>query len=175
MSYYLVRSIDKKGLEFVLKNESPIPVVNLSVSFKSYDFSIKTNEYIAERPASSSIFDSPGENWIFKPKVNPNERISRKDTQIVSMYEAYKDEAKMLSTIVFDIIFYRESDMKQFQNKAIFFFNGEKIFSYKNALREKDLKQAIEKLSEFELRIMLGKMKIRDSQSGGSRLYQKAE
>ena len=175
MSYYLVRSIDKKGLEFVLKNESPIPVVNLSVSLKSYDYSTKLNKYIAERPAISTIFDSPGENWIFKPKVNPKEPIGRKDTQIISMFEAYKDEAEMLSAIVFEITFYREFDMKQFNNKAIFFFTGEKIYSYQNALSEEGLKQAIEKLPEFEQRIMLGIMKIKDRQKGGSRLYQKAE
>lgn len=175
LSYYLVRSIDKKGLEFVLKNESPIPVVNLSVSLKSYDYSTKLNEYIAERPANSTIFDSPGENWIFKPKVNPNEPIGRKDTQIISMFEAYKEEAEMLSAIVFEITFYRESDMKQFHNKAIFFFNGEKIYSYQNALREEGLQQAIEKLPEFEQKIKSGRRKIIDRQKGGSRLYQKSE
>jgi len=175
MSYYLVRSIDKKGLEFVLKNESPIPVVNLSVSLKSYDYSTKLNEYIAERPAISTIFDSPGENWIFKPKVNPNEPIGRKDTQIISMFQAYKEEAEMLSAIVFEITFYRESDMKQFHNKAIFFYNGEKIYSYQNALREEGLQQAIEKLPEFEQKIKSGMRKIIDRQRGGSHLYQKPE
>lgn len=175
MSYYLVRSIDKKGLEFVLKNESPIPVVNLSVGYTTYDFSMKLNKYLAQRPATTTIFDSPGKNWIFKPKVEPNEPIGKKDTQIISRFEFFKDLPEMISVHVFEITFYRESDMKQFHNKAIFFFNGERIYSYQNALREEGFKQAIENLPEFEQRIMTGIRKIKDRQEGGSRLYQKAE
>ncbi len=79
LDYYLVRSTDKKALEFYLKNKSPIPVVNLSVNFKSFDFYCKLNKYVVERSAASSILDSPGENWIFKSVVKPNESIGKKE------------------------------------------------------------------------------------------------
>lgn len=173
LDYYLVRSIDKKGLEFYLKNKSPIPVVNLSVSYKKFDFSVKSNKYIIERPAASSIFDSPGENWIFKPKLNPNEPIGKKDTQIISMFDFYKDRIEIIVAAIFEITFYRESDMKRFDNKAIFFFDGERIFSYKNALTQENLKAPIEQLSIFEQRL-LNFRKDTEIKKGGSRLFQKA-
>jgi hypothetical protein len=174
LSYYLVRSIDKKGLEFVLKNESPIPVVNLSVTFKAFDFDLKLNKYIVERPASSSIFDSPGENWIFKSKVNPHETIGRIDTFIVKMLDLNKEKIDLIEAMIFDITFYRESDMKLFQNKAIFFFDGEKIYSYKNALIEGNLNQPVEQLSKFEQE-MKNFRNWAEKQTGGDRFYQKAE
>jgi hypothetical protein len=173
LDYYLVRSIDKKGLEFYLKNKSPIPVVNLSVSYKKFDFSVKSNKYIIERPAASSIFDSPGENWIFKPKLNPNESIGRKDHQIISMFDFYKGRIEIIVAAIFEITFYRETDMKKFNNKAIFFFDGERIFSYQNALSQEDLKEPIAQLSEFEHRTM-SIHKDTEVQKSGSRLFQKA-
>jgi hypothetical protein len=64
LDYYLARSIDKKTLEFYLKNKSPIPVVNLSVNFKFYDFYCKSNKYAVERPASSIV------DPLVKTKIN---------------------------------------------------------------------------------------------------------
>jgi hypothetical protein len=173
LDYYLVRSIDKKGLEFYLKNKSPIPVVNLSVSYKKFDFAVKLNKYIIERPAASSIFDSPGKNWIFKPKLNPNESIGRKDYQIISMFDFYDGRVDIIVAAIFEITFYRDSDMKKFNNKAIFFFDGERIFSYQNALSQEHLKSPIEQLSEFEHKTMnIGK--DTEARRDGGRLYQKA-
>jgi hypothetical protein len=174
LEYYLIRSIDKKGLEFYLKNKSPISAVNLSVSYRKFDFSIKSNKYIIERPAASSILDSPGENWIFKPKLNPNEPIGRKDSQIISIYDFYKNQRiDIIVAAIFDITFYRESDMKKYNNKAIFFFDGERIFSYQNALNEDRLKAPIEQLSEFENKLM-NIHKTTETHKGGSRIIQKS-
>ncbi|MEA1946567.1 MAG: hypothetical protein U9N83_04605 [Thermodesulfobacteriota bacterium] len=122
LDYYLVRSIDKKSLEFYLKNKSPIPVVNLSVSHKSFDFYSKLKKYVVERPAVSSILDSPGQNWIFKQKVEPNESICKKEYQIISRFKFYEGKLNLIVAAIFEITFYRESDMKQFNNKAIFFW-----------------------------------------------------
>jgi hypothetical protein len=161
-------------LEFYLKNKSPISVVNLSVSYRKFDFSIKSNKYIIERPAASSILDSPGENWIFKPKLNPNEPIGRKDSQIISIYDFYKNKRiEIIVAAIFDITFYRESDMKKYNNKAIFFFDGERIFSYQNALNEDRLKAPIEKLSEFENKL-INIHKTTETHKGGSRIIQKS-
>ena len=174
LDYYLVRSNDKKSLEFYLKNKSPIPVVNLSVSHKSFDFYGKLNKYVVERPAASSIFDSPGQNWIFKPKVDPNESIGKKEYQIISRFKFYEGKINLIVAAIFEITFYRESDMKQFNNKAIFFFDGERIYSYQNALEQEHLKQPIEQLPAFELKTINIK-KDTDLQGSGSRLFQKAD
>jgi len=174
LDYYLVRSNDKKALEFYLKNKSPISVVNLSVSHKSFDFDSKLNKYVVERPAASSIFDSPGQNWIFKAKVDPNEQIGEKEYQIIARFNFYEGKIDLIVAAIFEITFYRESDMKLFNNKAIFFFDGERIYSYQNALNLEHLKQPIEQLSEFENK-MLNFRKDTERQTSGSRLYQKAE
>lgn len=174
LDYYLARSIDKKTLEFYLKNKSPIPVVNLSVNFKFYDFYCKSNKYAVERPASSSILDSPGQNWIFKSVVNPNESIGKKEDQIVSLFSAYEGKVDIIVAAIFEIVFYRDSDMKQFRNKAIFFFDGERIYSYQNALNQNHLKQPVEQLSAFENQMVEIHNKT-ETQGSGSRLFQKAE
>ena len=174
LGYYLVRSNDKKSLEFYLKNKSPIPVVNLSVSHKSFDFYDKLNKYVVERPAASSIFDSPGQNWIFKPKVDPNESIGKKEYQIISRFKFYEGKINLIVAAIFEITFYRESDMKQFNNKAIFFFDGKRIYSYQNALDQEHLRQPIEQLPAFELKT-INIRKDTDLQGSGSRLFQKAD
>ena len=174
LDYYLARSIDKKTLEFCLKNKSPIPVVNLSVNFKSFDFYCKPNKYAVERPSASSILDSPGENWIFKAEVNPNESIGKKEDQIISLFNAYEGKVDIIIAAIFEIIFYRDSDMKQFKNKAIFFFDGERIYSYKNALNQSHLKQPVEQLSAFDKQMAKIHNKT-ETQESGSRLFLKAE
>jgi len=174
LDYYLVRSIDKKTLEFYLKNKSPIPAVNLSVNFKTFDFYCKLNKYVVERPASSSILDSPGENWIFKSVVHPNESIGKKENQIISLLDSYGGKVDIIVAAIFEIVFYRDSDMKQFRNKAIFFFDGERIYSYKNALNQNHLKQPVEQLSAFEHQMEeIHKKTV--TRGSGSRLFQKAE
>lgn len=170
----MVRSIDKKTLEFYLKNKSPIPVVNLSVNFKSFDFFCKSNKYAVERPAAHSILDSPGENWIFKSVVKPNESIGKKEDQIISLFNAYEGKVDLIVAAIFEIVFYRDSDMKQFRNKAIFFFDGERIYSYQNALNQNHLKQPVEQLSAFEHQMAEIHNKA-ETQGSGSRLFQKAE
>ena len=174
LDYYLARSIDEKTLEFYLKNKSPIPVVNLSVNFKSFDFYCKSKKYAVERPAASSILDSPGENWMFKSVLKPNESIGKKEYQIISLFNAYLGKVDIIVAAIFEIVFYRESDMKQFKNKAIFFFDGEKIYSYQNALNQDHLKQPVEQLPAFENR-MEEIHNITERQESGSRLFQKAE
>ncbi len=174
LDYYLVRSTDKKSLEFYLKNKSPIPVVNLSVSHKSLDFDSKLKKYVVERPAASSILDSPGENWIFKQKVKPNESIGKIEYQIINRFKFYEGKLNIIVVAIFEITFYRESDMKQFNNKAIFFLDGERIYSYKNALDQEHLKKPIEQMPAFELKLLHFRREI-DLKGSGSRLLQKAD
>ncbi len=171
---YLVRSSDKKALEFYIKNKSPIDVVNLSVSYKSLYFDVKLDKYVTERPAASSIFDEPGQNWIFKPKVSPNESIGKKEHQILSQFRFYNGKYDMISTLIFEIVYYRYFDMKQFNTKAIFFFDGERIYSYKNALEQEKFIKLIDKLPEFESQMLKFRNEM-GTRSDGSRIYQKAQ
>jgi len=171
---YLIRSINKKSLEFHLKNKSPIPVVNLSVDHKYFLFFNISNKYVLESPADSSIFDTPSQNWIFKKKLEPNESIGKKENQIPFQLKFYEGKRKIIIAAIFEITFYREFDMKQFNNKAIFFLDWEKIYSYKNALNQDHLKEPIQQLPAFE-RKMLNIRKESVLNTGGNRLFQKAD
>ena len=64
--------------------------------------------------------------------------------------------------------------MKQFNNKAIFFLDWEKIYSYKNALNQDHLKEPIQQLPAFEQK-MLNIRKESVLNTGGNRLFQKAD
>lgn len=78
-------------------------------------------------------------------------------------------------TVIFEITYFRDSDMEQFVDKSIFILDGETIYSYKNALKQDFLKEPIEQLAAFEERIKLGISAIDSRRSDGSKLYQKAE
>ena len=106
--------------------------------------------------------------------LKPNESIGKKEYQIISLFNAYLGKVDIIVAAIFEIVFYRESDMKQFKNKAIFFFDGEKIYSYQNALNQDHLKQPVEQLPAFENR-MEEIHNITERQESGSRLFQKAE
>jgi len=173
LDYYLIRSIDKKSLEFHLKNNSPIPVVSLSVSRRGYVFSKKLKKYISGIPSMGSILDSPGENWIFRNKVVPNESVGKKDYLILDQLVLHPKDTVV--TVIFEITYFRDSDMEQFVDKAIFILDGETIYSYKKALKQDFLKEPIEQLPAFEERIKLGISAIDSRRSDGSKLYQKAE
>jgi hypothetical protein len=168
---YLVRRIDKKSLEFYLRNTSPIPLVNLSVAHRYFVYFSKSNAYHVDMPASSSILNTPGQNWLFQQELTPNESVGKREFQILSQLEAYEGRATIVIAAIFDITFYRETDMKQFSNKAIFFLDNEKIYSYRNALDQDHLMEPIRQLAAFESRIR----GIPEMPSGGSRLYQKAD
>ena len=171
---YLIRSKDKKTFEFHLKNKSPISVVNLSVAHKYFIYFDNAKRYVIESRSASSLLDSPGQNWIFKKKLDPNESTGRKEQDIWYQLNAHEESKKNIVTAIFEITFYRESDMKQFNNKAIFFLDNEKIYSYKNALKHKHLIEPIKQLPEYELQTFKFR-KNTESNTDGNRLYQKAD
>ncbi len=120
-----------------------------------------------------SILDSPGENWIFRNKVVPNESVGKKDYLILDQLVLHPKDTVV--TVIFEITYFRDSDMEQFVDKAIFILDGETIYSYKKALKQDFLKEPIEQLPAFEERIKLGISAIDSRRSDGSKLYQKAE
>jgi len=171
---YLVRSVDKESLEFYLKNRSPIPVVNLSVEHKYFVFLETAQKYVAEYPAMTSILDSPGQNWVFKQELGPNDSFGKKEYQILSQFDFYEGKSRFFVAAIFKISFYRETDMRYFGKKAIFFLDSEKIYSYKNALDQDHLKEPIKQLSAFESKMLSIREKT-EMPTGGSRLYQKGD
>ena len=173
LEYFLIRSPNSDILGFFIKNTSPIPVVNLSIVHKYCLFSDKLKKYFAEMPSITSILDSPGQ-WFFKKKLEPNERVGKKESQILSALNFYNTSSKTIITAIFEITYYRESDMKQFNNKAIFFLDGEKIYSYKNALKEEFLKEPIEQLPIWEEKVKSSR-KVIESRESGDKLFQKSE
>lgn len=172
LEYFLLRNQDK-NYEFIIKNTSPISVVNLTVNHKYLTFAKNNKKYIGEHPAISSIIDEPGDNWIFTKEL-PAIRgiVAKKAYQIMPMLNIYKD--KMIITAIFKITYYRESGAKEYSNKAIFFLDDKKIYSYRNALKHDFLKEAIEQLPQFEYKIGAFKKKIELNRDGDS-LMQKAE
>jgi hypothetical protein len=56
---------------------------------------------------------------------------------------------------IFDVNYYRESDMKKYTNKAIFFIEKGRVYSYSQALKFAPLKDPIEKLDDFITRSKL--------------------
>lgn len=172
LEFFLIKE-PNNDYEFIIKNTSPIPAVNLSVKHKNLIFIKKGKKYASELPAMSSIIDQPGENWLIAKELPAiHGVIGEKSSQIKPQLEFYKD--KIILTAIFETTYYRDSDAKEYSNKSIFFLDGRKIYSYKNALKHDFLKEAIEQLYVWESKTGSFMKKIELNRSG-DKLIQKAE
>jgi hypothetical protein len=138
---------DDKSNMFVLKNDSPIRAVSLSVRFRSYVYIIPNGQYHIEMPASGSILDSPGENWIFEKTLEPNETIS---SRILTLpYGRGFHPESWVIVREFVVKDYRESDMSEYTKRAIFFVDETRIYSYEEALEVEQMHGPIAQLDDF--------------------------
>lgn len=133
---------------FTIKNNSPINVVALSVDYITYGYLKDKNEYSIAMSGggNTTIFDSMGKYWIFRKKLEPNEKISEFVGQLGFGKLLMNN---IIAVRVFNVEYYRESDMKKYNKRIIFFLDGDKFYTYSEALKVVSLQKPIEKLEDF--------------------------
>lgn len=107
----------------------------------------EAGKYIFQMTYGDSVLDTPGTKWIFKPHLVPNGII---DKNINTSYPGFKLHPPSTVIVrIFDVEYYRESDMKRYFKRAIFFVTGERVFNYSQALDVEVLQKPIEQLENY--------------------------
>lgn len=143
-----VSYLQKKDYDFVVfRNTSPIEIVSLSVNYKAYGFDKEKGKYRIVMAGSKNVIDDLGRNWIFKSKLAPNEIISEFVGELSSGSKSPQE--KLIVTRVFDITYYRPSDMSRFGKREVFFIDNGKIYTYNEARKIEALRSPLEQLDAF--------------------------
>jgi hypothetical protein len=132
----------------VFRNTSPIEIVSLSINYKTYGFDKEKDKYrVVATNGGQSIIDDSGQNWIFRSKLSPNEIISEFIGDLSSGSEVIQD--KLVVVRVFDLTYYRHSDMSKFGKRIVFFIDNGKVYTYNEARKIEALRNPIEQLDAF--------------------------
>lgn len=131
----------------VLRNKSPIDIISLSVNYRAYGFDKEQNRYRIVMAGGKNIIDDLWENWIYKTKLAPNKIVSEFLGELSSGSKS--PQGKFIVVRVFNIVYYRPSDMSRFEKREIFFLDGGKIYSYNEARKIEKLRNAVNELDAY--------------------------
>lgn len=99
-----------------ITNTGPINVVTLSIDFKELVFS--ENNYIRRCITTSNAFYGLGKNWLTKDIIKPADIVipDKFPTTLIP-------NGEYMEVKVFDVRYYRESDLKEYKTQKVFFID----------------------------------------------------
>lgn len=137
----------KEWDQIVFRNRSPIDIGPIYVNYKAYGFDKEKDKWRIAIWSNKSIIDDPGERWIDIPKLEPNQPHSEHLGELTSGYES--PQSKLIVARVFEIEFYRPSDMTKFEKREIFFVDGGTVYKYEEASKLNDFRKPVRELEPF--------------------------
>jgi len=133
-------------LLFTLKNTGPIEATNVIVDHSTLRFSKKDRKIRFGSPAGGPVLDynEPGERWIFKDRLIPNEKIYK-----LTGESALRDASKSIDVLVFDLTYYRDTDGERYNKRVVFYVEGKTIFSKQQFRSHSDYGVVVSEESRF--------------------------
>lgn len=105
-------------------NTEDIPAVSITIELKTYTFNIKTGD-IGLSSESYGTFDK---KWVYIDKLNPHDH---QKTNIKYLNVAYMTNKEVVGIYVFDLKYYREADMKEYEKRELFFVESGTAYTHK--------------------------------------------
>jgi hypothetical protein len=114
---------DKTLPEFIVYNAGPVKVVSLSVDHLILDININT--FKMENSQMPGIEDI-GNHFLFEKELNVFDRKKKLSERL------YGNDNNVVKFCLFDTRYFRESDMKEYKRRDIFFIDKGDIYFSKN-------------------------------------------
>ena len=102
-----------------------MPATNVTVDHATLRYS-KSEKRIRSALTVGEVFDYsiPGQRWIFKDVLKPNEIIHN-----MAGEGALRDAEKAIDVLIFDISYYRDTDGQAFAKRCPYYVDGSKILT----------------------------------------------
>lgn len=111
----------------VVKNNGPISIVSLGIKHRFFSFNKAKNKIESSIQMTDSVNDIGGEYMIFKKILNPKEYVFQTLVNSNHEYDSYNNSYLIL-IYLFNIDYYRESDMKNYSMDVIYFVDNGRVY-----------------------------------------------
>jgi hypothetical protein len=111
----------------VVKNDGPISIVSLGVTHELFSFDKIKNNITNKIGITNPTNDIGGNYVIFKNILNPKEFVTLPLSKISYELDEY-NRTYGISAYVFDLDYYRPSDMKHYNKRAVFFYDNGTVY-----------------------------------------------
>jgi len=132
----------------VVKNNGPISIVSLGVKHSFFSFNKVKNEIDMRAQMKDSVNDIGGEYVMFNKILNPKEFVFMPLLNAADEYDSYNKSYSILAYL-FDIDYYRESDMKNYSMRAIYFVDNGKVYNEKDFLKNSYYQIIMKKIDSY--------------------------
>jgi len=124
--------------EIIITNTGPIKVVALTGDFKSYTY----DKNLAVIDSYVELKEEPHGHLIFLKELQPSEHIKK---QLHGVHAQDK-----VAIYAFAFKYYRENDMKMFDQEDMFFIDNYEIFSHKDYLKNDKYHKIIQAIESYK-------------------------
>ena len=132
----------------LIRNLSPINISSLKANYLFLKFN-KSTKVIDDAWTTLTQEQFDQSNLIFRKRLEPNDYCSAETGNVIGVKsETIKSNIFIYLTF---LTFYRESDMKRFDIKKIYFFDDGKIFEHKDFINHPDYERIIETIKLAQL------------------------
>jgi hypothetical protein len=129
----------------VIKNNAPVKIVSIGVKHKLFEYN-KNNDKISLAASMGNIVDDFGGDYmLFKPELGPKEFIMSQLAKI--SWDG--NQSQFVIIYLFEIDYFRESDMKYFNKKEIFFIDGGKVYRHQIFVNNPNYRKIMAKINSY--------------------------
>ena len=128
----------------IVVNTEDISAVSISIKMRSYTFNTKA-EKLGGRSESYGTLDK---KWIYEEELKPH---NHKKFDIGWHNDTHRTNKDRIGIYIFDIKYYREADMAEYNKREFFFVESSKVYSHKEYRRKKYYKNILSEIN-IELR-----------------------
>jgi len=115
----------KDNPTIIIKNESPIKIVSLGIKHRLFTFDKRTNEVGIGVLAGDAL---GGENMIFQEELGPSAFTYQ---QLIKISENGHHPTGKIIIYLFNMRYYRPTDMKQYDDREIYFVDEGTVYTHK--------------------------------------------
>lgn len=139
-----VAGIAGKDLLFTVENQGPLPIVSLSVDTLWFDYNKKSMSIPLGGLGHIEPRRVPGRKWIFEPEFEAGKLVHGKSIPGLA------DPFGWVQVFLFNLHYYRKSDMQDFRKTCIFFVDDGKLFSNSEYIKNPQYKSIMTMVSATE-------------------------
>jgi hypothetical protein len=134
-----LQKINVKPIEYVISNTGDIPIVSISILRSEYRYE-KDIDAVTLKGSSGKIY-YPYSNFFKKLDVNEH--------QLIEVGQYIGNQSNVLIQKI-NIKYYRENDMKLYNNSELFFIENGHIYNHKEYKKRSNYQTIMKSIMEFD-------------------------
>jgi hypothetical protein len=130
----------------IIKNKSPIKIVSFGLSHTFYEFNKESKNISLYYSVGNTIDDFAGENAIFEHELDPHGIVYMSLPKLEQDGHHPKD---MIFIYLFDISYYRATDMKYYSERRLYFVDNGTIYNHSEFLKTQYYNNIMDNIDKY--------------------------